>query len=90
MKNIKIRAAVLIILSLTMGLLTGCGSPKENTTVKNDGSSSTDGLVIRVADFQIAPYNDQLKIAVANGYFEDEFAKDNISVDVSNFANDQL
>ena len=91
MQNRKIRVALLLVLLLIIGLFTGCGSKSEKTTAKNVGessqSSSTDKLVIRIADFPLAPSDDHLKIAVANGYFEEEFAKDNISIEVSNFAN---
>jgi sulfonate transport system substrate-binding protein len=91
MKNIKTKATIILILLFTIGIITVYGSRNDNINTNNSGkelkSSNTDGLVIRVADFQTSAWNDQLKIAVAKGYINEEFAKDNISVEVSNFAN---
>lgn len=95
MKNGKISIALfLLLLLVVIGSLSGCGKQSEKTTANSDKaanvdsqSSNTNGLVIRVADFRTAVWNEQLKIAVINGYFKEEFAKDNISVEVKDFVN---
>jgi len=94
MKNRKVSIALFLALLVVIGSLSGCGKQSEKATANSDKAanvdsqrSNTNGLVIRVADFPTAVWNDQLKIAVKNGYFKEEFAKDNISVEVKEFAN---
>lgn len=84
-------------LTLAGTLLMGCGSTKETvnntdenklsgTSEEND-KADTDGLVIRVGTCDFAIWNPQFNVALAEGFFEDEFAEDGITIEWYNFAN---
>lgn len=70
--------SILLTLSLAVGALTGCGS-----NGGTDSADSSDDVTIRIAvQKSIAiPY-----LAEALGYYEDEFAKDNINVELVEFS----
>lgn len=79
-------------------LLAGCGSTNEQETdqaenktslteTEESGGEDTDGLVIRVGGCDFAIWNPQFNVALAEGFFEDEFAEDGITIESYNFAN---
>ncbi len=83
--------AVTVILA---GSLLGCSKEAKETGKTNaqeeNGSSEqidADGLVVRSSLFHTPAYDTQLYIAKEKGFFEEEFAKDNITLELTSFAN---
>jgi ABC-type nitrate/sulfonate/bicarbonate transport system substrate-binding protein len=65
-----------IVLALTLG---GCKSPKKEAAGGDTGLKS---LVIRSSSGTAVAYDNQFHIAYLKGFFEEEFATDNITVDL--------
>jgi ABC-type nitrate/sulfonate/bicarbonate transport system substrate-binding protein len=75
------------IFTLSLGVMTGCGSSdgavKEDTAqTQNEGER-----VIRVADFPTAVWNDVFIVAYQKGIFDEVFADDNVKIEVGKFEN---
>jgi len=77
----------LITMIVLAGMLTlvGCGS-KTAASGGQTGGGSGEKIVLRVGDFA-SPMYDHIKIAKLKGFYEEEFAKDNIEVEVINSTN---
>ena len=66
-------------------MLTACGS---KTSDNESGDSNADEkITIRVGDCDFAVWNAQFTVAYELGYFDEEFADENVTIDVYNFAN---
>lgn len=77
-----------LTLAASIGLLglTGCGETA-TSSLSDSTDSVNEELVIRVADFQQAIWNDQFKVAYEKGWFDEAFEGQNVKVEVINFAN---
>lgn len=83
------------ITTLSVGLLTACGNDGGKAATKNaagtDGKGGQEdtvkGIVIQSSLFKTPAYDNQLWLAVQTGLFEEEFSKDNITVQFSEFVN---
>lgn len=88
----KKRLISLLAIIAIMASLVGCGS-NEKTKESSKGANSvavavkTDGLVIRSSLFATPAYDNQLYIAKEKGFFDKEFAKDNITLEFQKFTN---
>lgn len=63
------------------------GTDKNTAAEDAKTKESTDGLVIRSSLFPSPAYDNQLYLAQQKGFLEEEFAKDNIKIELINFAN---
>jgi ABC-type nitrate/sulfonate/bicarbonate transport system substrate-binding protein len=91
--------AVTMALTLSLAGLTGCGSDETADATEGNNSvevedanaektdSDSEEIVIRVADFQVAVFNNQFKVAYAKGWFDEAFEGQNVKVEAINFAN---
>jgi sulfonate transport system substrate-binding protein len=99
-KRMKKRlVAVTMALTLSLAGLTGCGSDETADVTESNNSveiedtnaektdSDSEEVVIRVADFETAIFNNQFKVAYENGWFDEAFEGQNVKVEVTNFAN---
>lgn len=96
MKKVQKRfLAVIAVLVLSLTVFTGCGS--SDATEETEGKTNTEGtdtegtdteeVVIRVANFPFAIWNDEFIVAYQNGIFDEVFADDNVTVEVFDFEN---
>lgn len=75
----------LLVATLVFGMLTACGS---KTSDNESGDSNADEkITIRVGDCDFAVWNAQFTVAYELGYFDEEFADENVTIEVYNFAN---
>lgn len=82
MKNLR----WLITIIALVGILTvvGCGNKKEANEGKDSGNGGSSAKIqLRVGDFA-SPMYDHLKVAKLKGFYEEEFGKDNIEVEIVN------
>ncbi|MFU0826061.1 MAG: hypothetical protein ACFWTJ_00685 [Lachnoclostridium sp.] len=59
----------------------------EESAKEDKGKKSTDGLVIRSSLFPTPAYDNQIYLAKVKGFLDEEFAKDNIKIELIEFAN---
>lgn len=82
MKNKFIKKVVSSLCATIMALsFVGCGN---STSTK---SSEKDKVVLNIGDFSSWPTTSQVIVAEHNGYFKEEFEKDNIEVNIKRFLN---
>lgn len=84
MKKKKLISKLLVTAGLALAL-TACGS--NNSTDTEATGENGEAVVIRVANFSYAPWNAAFDVAYQKGYFDEVFAEDNVTIEVSNFEN---
>ncbi|WP_024834431.1 ABC transporter substrate-binding protein [Ruminiclostridium josui] len=90
MKYIKNRIRVIISVALTTMLILGamgCGNKDNAKDAAASDDKSKKEIILNVGDFQSFPTTAHTAIAENNGYFDEEFKKDNITVKVYRFIN---
>jgi len=84
--NIKRILSGIIGTALVLGMLVGCGQVNaKGNNVSEETSESQ--RVIRLGNFAFSIWNAQIIVAYQNGYFDEVFADDNVSIEVIDFAN---
>jgi len=71
----------IFILTLTLSLITGCGKSNTNTET-TEGANSKDIVV----HYGYQPGHSQIVVAKEKGWLDEEFSKDNITIELDKFA----
>lgn len=90
----KTIVSVILILAMTLGIFTGCGSSETTKTDKGpdtkeaaSADSGEEEVTLRIWVPTLDPSPAPLYVALAEGLFDKAFAEDNVKIETLEFAN---